>query len=89
MGLDTIEILLWAEQEFGIEIPDSEAAEILTVGQFASCIHGKLLDTQGTRAIAEAEIFSRIKTFLLTAFKIAPDRISTDSQFIKDLRLDH
>lgn len=89
MGLDTVELILWAEQEFEIEIADSDAAEILTVGQFAALIYAKLCDIQGSAALSEAEIFSRIKTFLVTAFKIAPARITADSHFIKDLRLDH
>ncbi len=88
MGLDTVEFILWSEQEFEIEIPDEDAQQLLTVGQFAAYVHQQLLDTQGSMATAEAEIFERIETFLVSTFKISPDKISRDSNFIKDLRLD-
>jgi acyl carrier protein len=88
MGLDTVEFILWTEQEFEIEIPDREAENIFTVGQFSTYIHHKLLDIHGAKAAAEAEIFERIKNFLIAEFNIAPETISRSSNFIKDLRLD-
>lgn len=32
MGLDSVEIILAAEEEFGLEIPDAEAGRMITVG---------------------------------------------------------
>ena len=32
MGLDSVEIILTVEEEFGLEIPDAEAARMITVG---------------------------------------------------------
>lgn len=88
MGLDTVEFILWAEQEFEIEIPDNEAQNILTVGQFTAYVHHKLFDIHGAASKSEAEIFDRIKNFLITEFKIAPETIKRNSHFIKDLGLD-
>lgn len=88
MGLDTVEFILWAEKEFEIEIPDGDAENILTVGQFSTYVHHRLLDIQGSNTIAETEIFERIKRFLVSEFRIAPDKIDRNSYFVKDLRLD-
>jgi hypothetical protein len=38
MGLDSVELLLEIETYFDIEIPDSEAVEIYTVGNFTACV---------------------------------------------------
>ena len=42
MGLDSVEIVLRAEELFGIEIDDEEAASVHTVGHFYSLICVKL-----------------------------------------------
>lgn len=88
MGLDTVEFVLWAEGEFEIEIPQTDAETIFTVGEFSTYVHQKLADIYGTKASPETEIFERIKKFLVTEFKIAPDKIHHSSYFVKDLRLD-
>ena len=88
MGLDAVEFILWSEKEFAIEIPDRDAQNILTVGQFSTYVHHKLLDIHGSNATSEAEVFERIKKFLFSEFRIAPESISRSSYFVKDLRLD-
>lgn len=88
MGLDTIEFILWSEKAFEIEIPDSEAVHIFTVGQFSNYVRNKLLDIHGTNAPSEADIFERIKKLLVSEFKTAPEKINRNSNFVKDLRLD-
>ncbi len=88
MGLDTVEFILWSEREFEIEIPVGDAEHILTVGQFSTYVHHKLLDIHGANATSEAEIFERITKFLVSEFKIAAEKINRTSHFVKDLRLD-
>jgi acyl carrier protein len=88
VGLDTIEFILWSEKEFEIEIPDSDAENIFTVGQFSTYVRNRLLDIHGTNAPSEVDIFERIKKFLVSEFKIAAEKINHNSNFVKDLRLD-
>lgn len=88
MGLDTIEFVLWAENEFQIEIPAHEAANILTVGQFSTYVYQKLICKHESTASPENEIFERIKNFLASEFSIESAIISHDSCFVNDLRLD-
>jgi acyl carrier protein len=88
MGLDTVEFILWAEKEFQIRISNEEAANLLTVGELCAYIHRRLLIQGGVKGPTEPEIFVRVKAQLSTQFGIAPELISHDSQFVRDLGLD-
>ena len=41
-SLDTVELIMQFEEEFGIEIPDEEAERLLSVGQAVDYITNKL-----------------------------------------------
>jgi len=41
-SLDTVELIMQFEEEFGIEIPDEEAENLLSVGQAVDYISNKL-----------------------------------------------
>ena len=41
-SLDTVELIMQFEEEFGVEIPDEEAEGLLTVGQAVDYITNKL-----------------------------------------------
>ena len=41
-SLDTVELIMQFEEEFGIEIPDEEAESLLSVGQAVEYITNKL-----------------------------------------------
>ncbi|HJW04607.1 MAG TPA: hypothetical protein VJ548_15120 [Azospira sp.] len=88
MGLDAVETVLWAEQEFGIEIPNADAAEIRKVGSFSSYVHLQLVMRDGFKAKTELQVFDTIKHFLVTRFAMKPDRITREAEFIKDLGMD-
>ncbi len=45
MGLDTVELVMAFEEEFGIEISDSEAEEMRTIGDTVDCIYSKITAT--------------------------------------------
>ncbi len=88
MGLDTVEFILWVEREFQIQIPDDEAASILTVGELCADIHRRLLIKGGVKGPTELEIYERVKAQLSRQFGIAPELITHGSQFVRDLGLD-
>jgi acyl carrier protein len=88
MGLDTVEFVLWAEKEFQIEIPDKDAETIYTVGHFSTYVHQKLTLKLGLKVPSEQFIFNRIKEYIASEFKIAPDSIQRESRFINDLGFD-
>lgn len=85
MGLDTVETVLWAEEEFGLEIPDADAAEIRTVGEFSFYIHRMLALRDGFKAPTEGHVFEKIKKYLISNFEMKPEWITRQADFIKDL----
>lgn len=88
MGLDTVETILWAEKEFGVDIPDADAAEIRTVGEFSAFIRTRLLVRDGIHAPSEPAVFERIKRFLVTEFHMPPERVVRTAEFVRDLGLE-
>ena len=81
MGLDTVEIVMWAEEEFEISISDEEASGILTVGEFAKFLSNK--------SKVDYEVcFIKIGNLLVSDYSINSLKISADSRFVQDLGLD-
>jgi len=46
-SLDTVEVVMALEEEFGIEIPDEDAEKITTVGEAVKYIEDKLNKKEG------------------------------------------
>ena len=46
-SLDTVELVMALEEEFGIEIPDEDAEKMVTVGQAVKYIEEKAKQTSG------------------------------------------
>ncbi len=88
MGLDTVELLLEAEDMFGLSIANEDAAAIETVGQFSRYIHQRLVARDGTAAASEDAVFERLCDILERLFHIARNAVSRESRFVKDLGLD-
>ena len=89
MGLDTVEIVLWAEKEFGIAITDADAGEVSTVGDFSSLIYHLTLAKHGLKNTTNEEIiYNKIKALLIEQYLVKESQINRNATFIADLRLD-
>jgi len=88
MGLDTVEFVLWAEQHFGLEIPDEDAAEIMTVGEFCAYLACRLAQREGLRAPSRQTVFEQVAGHLVRRHGVPRERISDAARFVKDLGLD-
>ena len=89
MGLDTVEIVLWAEKEFSIAITDADAGEVSTVGDFSQLIYNLLLIKNGLKnSINEEIVYNKIKTLLIKQYLVKESQINRNAKFIADLRLD-
>jgi len=80
MGLDTVEFVMAAEKEFGIEIPD-EAAERMRTPRM-------MVDWLGTQfpTLPRAEIELRIRRLMDDELGIT--EFGWDQEFVRDLGLD-
>jgi acyl carrier protein len=87
LGLDAVETVLWAEKEFGVSVPDVEATAIRTVGEFAQCLHRKIVARDGDAALSEAQVFAALKSYLVNTFAIPRDRVVPNAEFVRDLGL--
>ena len=84
MGLDSVELLLQIEEEFGITFSDDEAIKIETVGQFRDAVLGKVAPRTYTREY----IFDRIRGVLIKDFGVSADQISPEARIVRDLGVD-
>lgn len=86
MGLDTVELVMEAEQLFAVDVPDELAAKTETVGQFVKLIHE--LRMKADNPLAETEILFRLQRMISKKFAIPLERIVPEASFTKDLGLD-
>ena len=87
MGMDTVEIVLWAEDEFGVAMPDEEVGDIYTVGEFASYIATKVSAKTGNHTTYE-DTLPKIIDILVQDYGAQRNNIQLSSRFIEDIGLD-
>lgn len=88
MGLDTVEFVLWAEKHFGLEVPDEDAAEIVTVGEFCAYVARRLAEREGLRAPSRQAVFEQVAGHLVRLHRVPRERITDAARFVKDLGLE-
>ena len=88
MGLDTVEIVLWAEKEFDLQLPDDEVSLIYTVGEYSDYLHQKLKAKYGFKpSPSNDDIFNEIKKMLIKNYAVKESKITRNARFIQDLNL--
>lgn len=87
MGMESVEIVLWAEQEFGIDIPDAEAAGLVTIGEFVAYLRTKTQAKHASEAPAETEIFDKLAHLLQHEYDVPREWIRPEVSFYEDLGL--
>ena len=85
MGLDTIELVLSAEQHFAVSVPDELAEKTITVEQFARLLYE--LRVQSGRPLAYEVVLLELRQLVAEQFGIPIERVLADAEFVKDLRL--
>jgi acyl carrier protein len=86
MGLDTVELVMEFEEEFDIEIPNTAAENMVTVGDVVEFIRLELT-RRGCAADAN-DIFERVRRLSAGKANIDPDEITPTTSFVEDLGLD-
>ena len=88
MGLDTVELVLAAEETFSICLPDDEVTTTETLESLCKLILEKCVYKDGLQATPYTEIYSFLVNLLHSEFSVPLDKIHPDSRFVKDLGLD-
>ena len=83
MGLDTVELVMEIEDEFGLSIPDADAEMIQTVGQMHAYVCGKLRPTKEP-VCPSARAFYRLRRALRRAQPV-PRRCVRPSSLVSRL----
>ncbi len=74
MGLDTVELVMEVEEEFGITIPDRDAGSIRTVGELHEYVAARIDPAPGSRCLSAAT-FYHLRRSLPGPLGLACDRL--------------
>jgi len=83
MGLDTVELIMAVEEEFGLEISDDEGAKMERVGDMLHFVLYKLRERG--EVIEDEVIWSRLKTLIVEQLGVKPEHVVPTARFIPDL----
>jgi acyl carrier protein len=86
MGLDTVELIMRVEEDFGIGISDREAEQLTTVGQIHQHVLAALRQ-RGTPADAE-KVFSQLREIICDQLGINPEVVVPGASIVDDLGAD-
>lgn len=78
MGLDSVEILMKVEDTFGIKIPDQEAEQIYTVGDFHNVVWRHLSGRHSEKCKSQHLFYTLRKSFA-NVFNFSPKRVTLDT----------
>jgi acyl carrier protein len=78
MGLDSVEILMKVEDTFRIKIPDQEAEQILTVGDFHNTVWRHLSGKHSDKCKSQLLFYKLRKSFADT-FNFSPQQLTPDT----------
>ena len=89
MGLDDVELIMEAEDEFGVTLPDDLLVRAPTVGEFYDAIL-PLVRAGGkaelrARMDLEPYLWERVRALAAEQAIVPPGSISRDTRFVEDL----
>lgn len=87
MGLDAVELVIAAEEEFDLQIPDAAAGEMQYVGDMHAFILNTLRERHGAEAVDEQDIWQRVKQIVVEQLGVNPESVTPTAHFIRDLNL--
>jgi len=78
MGLDSVEMVIAIEEEFGIDIPDEVAGQFATVGDLYNYLKKELKSTPPAQCITQ-RMFYRVRRALVENYDIQKQSVTLDS----------
>ena len=86
MGLDTVELVMAIEEEFQIEISDTDAAKLGILGDLSQYVV-TVLKQRGETPDEEA-IWERVKQIVVVQLGVRPEAVTKTAHVIRDLGAD-
>ncbi len=86
MGLDTVELVMAIEEEFGFEIPNEQAARMFTIGHMHAYLVAEL--GKSGRPVNEGDVFARMRDVICRQTGVKAHEVVPNASFVDDLRLD-
>ena len=86
MGLDTVELVIRVEKEFAIDIPNADAAGLVTVGH----LHGYIVEAlrQPGRIESSASVYEQLRDIVCYQLGVKPEDVTPSARFVDDLGAD-
>ena len=86
MGLDTVELVMAIEDEFGIKIPDTDAPDLAVLGDMHEYIVQALRQRGDTPD--EANVWGRLSAVVVEQLSVRPDAVKRTAHIVYDLGAD-
>ncbi|MDF3075991.1 MAG: Acyl-carrier [Alphaproteobacteria bacterium] len=86
MGLDSVELVMAFEKEFGIDIPDAEAEKMVTPRHVRDYVISEY-HRRGKQADPDA-IFEKVRDVTCLQINVRREAVSLDTRFVEDLGVD-
>jgi len=83
MGLDTVELVMAVEKEFGIDISDSGAGRIFTVGELHTFVISEL--GRVGRPLESGDAYEQLRALISYHLGVRPEVVVPEARFVKDL----
>jgi acyl carrier protein len=83
MGLDTVELVMAIEEHFGIDIPNEDAAKLVTVRDVHAYVVAQL-QRQG-RAPVHSQVFEELRAIIAEQGGLDPRLVEPDVEIVRDL----
>ena len=89
MGLDTVELVIGIEEEFGISISDEEAGAMITVGDIYFFVLKELSSHNSEQNRPdENSVWERVKAVVVYQLGVKPSQVMKSSRVVEDLGAD-
>ena len=86
MGLDAVELVMSVEEVFDIQIPDSEAAPVLTPRDLSIVVESAL--NKQNRSVSRNKIDEEIKQISIELLSLGESEYHQDKEYVRDLGMD-
>jgi acyl carrier protein len=86
MGLDTVELVMAIEDEFGIEIPNEDAAKLGVIGDLFDFVVRAL--RQRGESPDEVQTWERFRAVVVRQLGVRPDEVVRSAHIVRDLHAD-